>query len=122
MRFQIIQSQKPEKYYGREIVLAQLKDERVTLTFSDGVSIQLFDDGQTGRETRYTSSDDDIASLVGGVLRRIEVANGPEIAVHYDVHEQQFLRIFTDQTGVTVVNHNEHNGYYGGFDLFIAEL
>jgi hypothetical protein len=33
------------------------------------------------------------------------------------VHETQFLIVDTTKGSFTIVNHNEHNGYYGGFGL-----
>lgn len=111
----------PQKYNGRKIISAEMKDERLSLAFDDGTKIALWDDGQSCCESRYMSTDDDIQSLVGNTLMRIEAKQGPEIEKEYEVHEQVFVEVGTDKGFITIVNHNEHNGYYGGFGLTITE-
>jgi len=110
-----------EKYYGKKIKDAKIDDNRLRLTFEDGVSIDVWDDGQSCCESRYMSTDDDLRALIGDTLTRIEAKQGPEIEHDYEVHEQAFVEIGTDKGFVTIVNHNEHNGYYGGFGLTITE-
>jgi hypothetical protein len=110
------------EYVGRTIVSATLADERLTLTFTDGARIAIFDDGQSCCESRYVTTDDDIASLVGRKLVRIEAKDGPETEDEYGgAHESCFVEIGTDDGFITLTNHNEHNGYYGGFGLTIVE-
>ena len=36
-------------------------------------------------------------------------------------HDECFVEIGTDKGHITLVNHNEHNGYYSGFDLVMTE-
>ena len=110
-----------EEFYGRKIASAEITDERLTLGFDDGKKIQVWDNGQSCCEARYMTTDDDVQSLVGGELRRIEAKDGPEEEGDYDVHEQVFVEVGTDQGFITIANHNEHNGYYGGFGLTITE-
>lgn len=115
-------SEDPVKYVGRKIVAASIDDENLRLTFEDGVKIRIFDNGQSCCEHRYLTCDDDVQTLVGGALRAIESKPGPEEeGEHGDVHEQVFLEVSTDKGFITVANHNEHNGYYGGFVLSIRE-
>jgi hypothetical protein len=65
---------------------------------------------------------DDIQSLVGASLVRIESKPGPETVGEDDnAHEIVFVEVGTDKGFITIVNHNEHNGYYGGFALTITE-
>lgn len=126
----------PENYYGRKIVSAEMVKEDGTyreegdpkyneylrLAFEDGTSIRVFDDGQDCCEHRYMTCDDDVQSLVGSSLVRMEGKQGPEVDNgHCDVHDQVFLEIATDKGFITIANHNEHNGYYGGFSLAIKE-
>jgi hypothetical protein len=33
-----------------------------------------------------------------------------------------FIDIVSTNGTITFTNHNEHNGYYGGFDLTISEI
>lgn len=126
----------PENYYGRTITSAEMVKEDDTyrdegdpeyneylkLGFDDGTSIRVFDDGQSCCEHRYMTCDDDIQSLVGGSLVRMEGKPGPEVDNgSCDVHDQVFVEIATDKGFITIANHNEHNGYYGGFSLAIKE-
>lgn len=110
-----------DEYYGRTITAASMADERLRLTFSDGKKIEIWDDGQSCCESRYMRTDDNLESLVGGKLIRIEVKPGPDVDNDGDCHEQVFVEVATDQGFITVSNHNEHNGYYGGFGLTITE-
>lgn len=113
----------PEKYYGRLIKSVDLDEERLLLTFSDGIVVKLFDDGQSCCESRYITCDDEVNDLVGNKLVEIETADGGEVGEdEYDVHEQVFVKIITDKATITLVNHNEHNGYYGGFGLSLTEI
>jgi hypothetical protein len=113
-----------DKYYGRVIASAVLdsEGERLRIGFTDGTIIEIWDDGQSCCESRYMRTDDDVSSLVGGTLIRIEAKDGPEQEGEYgDAHEQVFVEVATDKGFITVANHNEHNGYYGGFGLTITE-
>lgn len=115
--------QSAEKYIGRTITAAALADERLNLAFSDGARIAIFDNGQSCCESRYVTTDDDVASLVGHKLVRIEAKDGPETGEEWgETHESCFVEIGTDDGFVTLTNHNEHNGYYGGFGLTIVEV
>lgn len=69
-------------------------------------------------EYRYMTTDDDLTWYNGATLLGVEVLNGPEIEIeHGGVHETQFLRVRTSAGWFTIETHNEHNGYYGGFNL-----
>lgn len=115
--------QDPAKYYGRKIVAAEIADERLRLKFEDGVEIEIWDNGQSCCESRYMTTDDDVKTLVGGTLARIEAKEAPAIpqGQYGDEHETVFVEVGTDKGFITVVNHNEHNGYYGGFGLTVTE-
>lgn len=122
----------PSKYYGRVIASAELREadegwrgrNGLVLKFADGVEVEIFDDGQSCCEARYMRTDDDLSSLVGATLVRIETKDGPteKDGEWDDVHEQIFVEVGTDKGFVTLANHNEHNGYYGGFGLTIKEV
>lgn len=112
----------PAKFYGKKIVAAEIKDERLRLALEGGPTIEIWDNGQSCCESRYITTDDQVSSLVGGALARIETRYGPSIGAEYgDEHEQVFVEVGTDKGFITVVNHNEHNGYYGGFGLTVTE-
>lgn len=111
------------EYVGRGIVAASISDDRLRLSFADGKAIEIWDNGQSCCEHRYMRTDDDVSSLVGHTLTRIEARDAPDVEDEYGgVHEQVFVEIGTDAGFITIANHNEHNGYYGGFGLTITEL
>jgi hypothetical protein len=109
------------EYYGRGIKDAKITDEELVLTFLDGTEISIWDNGQSCCEHRYMTTDDDVRSLVGHNLARIEAKEGPDGEGGDECHEQVFVEVGTDKGFITIVNHNEHNGYYGGFGLTITE-
>jgi hypothetical protein len=112
----------PKEYYGQTILAADIADDKLSLKLDGGKTIEIWDNGQSCCENRYMRTDDDLSSLVGNTLVRIEAKDGPDIGDNdYDVHEQVFVEVGTDKGFITIANHNEHNGYYGGFGLTITE-
>lgn len=112
----------PSEYYGQKITSAEIKDDALILGLSpSGKTISIWDNGQSCCESRYMRTDDDVQSLVGHELRRIEAKEAPNIDDEYGEHEQVFVEVGTDKGFITIANHNEHNGYYGGFGLTITE-
>lgn len=111
-----------DKYYGKTIKSAAMDDDRFKVSFEDGVEIEIWDNGQSCCESRYMRTDDNPADLVGGVLTEIKTKPGPDsIDEHGYEHKIVFLEILTDKGSIVFSNHNEHNGYYGGFELTITE-
>lgn len=110
------------EYVGQTIAAASIEDNRLRLGFGNGKTVEIFDNGQSCCESRYMTTDDDIQSLVGHQLARIEVKDGPIENEHGDPHETCFVEVGTDHGFITLTNHNEHNGYYGGFGLSIHEI
>lgn len=112
----------PAKYYGKKITSAKLDDNRLKITFEDGVKISIFDNVQNCCESRYMDTSDDVAWLEGKTLKAINTKDAPtESGPYGDAHEIVFLEIETMEGSITLANHNEHNGYYGGFGLTINE-
>jgi hypothetical protein len=119
-----------EKYYGRLITEVELEEEKLNIIFDGGERIYIIDAAQDCREHRYMTTDDDIQSLVGHTLIGIRCKDGPRIkdSGHsfgedgYYEHDTMFLEIQTSGGFITIVNHNEYNGFYDGFRLFIREL
>jgi len=102
----------------KEIATIGIDEERLLLTFIDGTAVRLYDDGQSCCEHRYMHTDDQIQDFVGALFKGAEVRDGPtEMDEWDDPKESQFLIITTSIGQFTVVNYNEHNGYYGGFAL-----
>lgn len=101
---------------GKSIKTLELVDNKLRFTFIDESGIALFDDGQSCCERRYMHTDDKLEDFVGTRLLGAEVRDGGvEDDEWGDVKESQFLIISTSIGEFTVVNYNEHNGYYGGF-------
>lgn len=104
---------------GKKLIGVAVDEEKnhLLLSFDNGASIRVWDDGQSCCESRYMSTDDDLAPFVGATLTNLELRDGPRVDNDYETHDQQFLVVTTSLGSFTVVNHNEHNGYYGGFVL-----
>lgn len=112
-----------EEYAGRKIVEAAIEDDALRLKFEDGSAIKIYDDGQSCCESRYLTTDDDVKTLEGHTLVSISAKDGPsEEGECGDCHETCFVEVQSSGGFVTLTNHNEHNGYYGGFGLSISEL
>ena len=107
-------------------------DDALHFRFEDGTGIKLFDDDQSCCEHRYMRTDDDLEYYIGSVLQSAEVRDAPSMVEDdygehevrdapsmveddYGEHEVAFLEVVTSKGSFTMSNHNEHNGYYGGF-------
>lgn len=109
---------------GKTIAAIAIDDEAnggdgaLRLTFTDGNKLLLMDNGRSCCESRYMRTDDELQGYVGATLIGVETKDGPEVEGEYgDSHEQQFLEVQTSKGVLTLVCHNENNGYYGGFAL-----
>ena len=95
-------------------------DNKLLFGFTDGTGLVIFDRGQSCCEHRYMHTDDPLDAFVGAQFRGADVQDGPTDDIDYEVKESQFLIVRTSAGVFTVVNYNEHNGWYGGFDI-VAE-
>lgn len=109
---------------GKKVSALRIDDEAnggdgaLVFGFDDGSGLLLQDDGRSCCESRYMKTDDDLGAFVGSVLLGAEVRPGPtEKSEWDDEHETAFLIVSTDRGEFTVVTHNQHNGYYGGFAI-----
>ncbi len=96
------------------------------MTFVDGTALLFEDRGQCCEE-RWMHTDDDLSTFAGATYYGYEVAAVPDPPDPLDrdiceVHEMQFLNIRTSRGVLTIETHNEHNGWYGGFDLRVTEV
>ena len=115
---------------GKTIASLAMIDDEVRMHFTDGTGICISDMGDQCCEHRYMTTDDVLEEYVGGNLISVSVLDAPNIPyepdedgdVRTDDHEVQFLRIATTKGDVTFATHNEHNGYYGGFDIKAEEI
>lgn len=110
------------KFFGRTICGAEIIDNRLRLTLDGSQQIEIWDDRQSCCENRYMRTDDDLSTLNGHKIVRIDAKSGPDIDDGSESHEVCFVEVGTDKGFITISNHNEHNGYYGGFDLTITEV
>jgi hypothetical protein len=110
-----------EASIGKRLESVQLDEvaNLLRVVFDDGGVIVLADRGQDCCETRYMTCDDDLQSFTGARLVGVEVADAPSIDAGGEVHEVQFLRVSTDAGTIVCETHNEHNGYYGGFNVCV---
>jgi hypothetical protein len=108
---------------GKTIKGLWLVDNELRFDFEDGSRIKLFDDGQSCCEYRYMHTDDTLSDFIGAKLMDADVRDGGSIEGEYDCYkESQFLIVTTSLGQFTVVNYNEHNGYYGGFALLCERI
>lgn len=101
---------------GKIIAALSISDKELTIKFNDETGIVLFDDGQSCCEHRYMHTDDNLPDFIGAQFLGAKIQDGPtETDECGDPKESQFLIVSTSLGEFTVVNYNEHNGYYGGF-------
>lgn len=105
--------------YGLRITDASMDGDEIILTFDNGQKVQIVDDLQICYERRFMTTDDDIRDLIGNRLVKIETKETEKDWGEFQVEETKFLEIATDGGFVTIVNHNIHNGYYGGFNVSV---
>lgn len=116
-----------EKAIGRRIESITLDNvtypNTLVLRFTDGTGLRIEDNGQECCENRYMTLDDATAPFIGAAFLGIEVKPviEPEGEYNYS-HEIAFLEIQTAIGCFTLANHNEHNGYYGGFYIVVKAL
>ena len=106
-----------KEFGGKQIASIVLDNDELSISFEGGSSVRIFDDGQSCCEHRYMQTDDDLPAYVGRTFLRAEVRDAPNEPYEYGDHEVQFLVIVTDRGNISFANHNEHNGYYGGFSM-----
>jgi hypothetical protein len=108
-----------EEFTGQKMTAIVLDKEhdQLRITFESGRTVTIWDDGQSCCEHRYMSTDDDLSQFVGTTFLGHEVRDAPNMDDGYEEHEVQFLVVLTDRGNISFANHNEHNGYYGGFAL-----
>ncbi len=115
-------SQLSKMFYGKAIknTIFNKRKNKIFLYF-DNLVLQISDDMQICCEYRYITMDDDISDLIGDSLKEIIVkpaeATIPDESIGIEIHETMFVEIATNKNSIVFCTHNEHNGYYGGFNL-----
>jgi len=113
-----------KKMEGQKISALVLDtDSNILLfTFTSGLQVALWDDGQSCCEERYIHTDDDLDQFIGSIFRSIELRGVPDTDDENGIHEMQFVHINTSVGTLVLETHNIHNGYYGGFSIRCAEV
>ena len=104
---------------GKVIKTIEIKDDALCLIFNDDVRLKIYDDGQSCCESRYMTCDDDLSLFEGSNFADISLntVKGATNETEDDIHEIMFLDIHTSIGVFTICTHNEHNGWYGGFNI-----
>lgn len=108
-------------FVGKRIKEISMADNVLALYFHDGSCLEFWDNGQDCCEHRYMVSDDDLSSFIAMDFMKAEVKDGPTIDEGGPIQEIQFLEITTSRGSFTIANYNDHNGYYGGFDISVRD-
>lgn len=95
----------------------------LVMSFVDGSRLVARDEGQDCCENRYMSCDDALDGFIGAQFTGMKTRDGPSETDpdSGEVHDIQFLVVETSEGSFTVATHNEHNGYYGGFELRVGQ-
>jgi hypothetical protein len=103
---------------GKRISDVVVINENLLISFEDGTKLNVFDGGQSCCEHRYMTVDDDLSTHIGERFLSARTVSAPDVVDDdLETHEVEFLEITTDKDSFKIANHNEHNGYYGGFDI-----
>jgi hypothetical protein len=107
---------------GKVIEKVSLDDNELVFKFTDGTGLKMFDDGQSCCENRYMATADDLTEYANTTLLDFELKTAPNMEDEYGDHEVQFLDVKTSNGVFQMANHDEHNGYYGGFWIVARSL
>jgi len=106
---------------GKKIASVKVDGDVLRFDMEDGSTFGLTDMAQSCCESRHMSCDDDLTKFTGAEFRGARIADGPRKDDEYGYcDDSQFLIVETSLGEFTVVNHNEHNGYYGGFSMEVV--
>lgn len=87
--------------------------------------IWIADKGQQCCEHRWMTCDDDLSQFIGATVTHIDISDVGGSDKDYPddsengCHDVQFCRIHTTQGVLVLCTHNDHNGYYSGFDVTV---
>lgn len=106
---------------GKTIESVTLNNNSLNFRFKDSKeSLAVWDDGQSCCESRYMVCADNLKEFEGAQLLGFELKTAPNQDHEWGEHEVQFLDVQTSKGVFQCANHNEHNGYYGGFHVVAA--
>ena len=104
-----------------------LVNDKLHLKFDNGTLV-ISDEGQSCCESRYMTCDDNLAEFSDSYFMGLRLKTYEKVKqqpdedgyISSDAHEVQWLEVMTSKGFITFATHNEHNGYYGGFDIDIT--
>lgn len=122
----------PEEYnscLGQQLQAISVDDNKLVLEFPTCLLLVNDENHDAGCDTtRYmTTDEEDIGYYIGALffgleLKPVDPRNSTNLAYdedgnRYGQHDISFLDVHTSRGVFSLACHNEHNGYYGGFDL-----
>jgi hypothetical protein len=113
-----------EKVYNEIINSIHIQDSETIIIDCKDVVFKL-SVKQRCCENRYFHTDDDLSSVKGGTLIKLEVLASNTTTKELDMGHDlttSFLHIKTTKGDITIVVYNQHNGYYDQFELLINEI
>jgi hypothetical protein len=114
-----------EHLFNKEIESVHCNSISLEFKFKDGTKYEFEDQGQNCCEKRYMNTDDCLSYYKDSLFVNATIEDGPctESPTAYgDDADTQFLIVTTTKGQFTIVNYNEHNGYYGGFDIKLKDI
>ena len=115
------------QHIGGVLGSVALVNDELHLKFDDGTLV-ISDQGQSCCESRYMTCDDNLAEFSDSYFMGLRLKTYEKVKqqpdedgyISSDDHEVQWLEVMTSKGFITFATHNEHNGYYGGFDIDIT--
>lgn len=107
---------------GKTIGAFFYDNEKMVIIFDNGESYKITDNAKYCCETRWLTCDDDLGQFIDEAIVDLELLEGPDLPkedLGDDEHNTMFLRIVTTGGCFRLTMHNQHNGYYSGFDPVI---
>jgi hypothetical protein len=118
-----------EQLFNKVIESVHCAGDELEFIFTDKTKYVISDHAQQCCEKRYMNTDDCLSNFHGAKFVNATIEDGPrpkvpeaEQYIDYGDVDSQFLIVTTTKGQFTVVNYNEHNGYYGGFDVVLREI
>lgn len=105
------------KALDRKISSLRIEGNELVMQFEGSGVAKFWDAGQSCCENRWMHTDDDLSKFIGATFLSVETRPGGETGDEYEYKDSEFLIVTTSAGSFTIVNYNEHNGYYGGFLL-----
>lgn len=91
------------------------------IRFRGGSYLDIWDDDQMCCEHRYMTCDAHLPAFKNCMLLGVRLGLVEDADSDFGYHDIQFLIVDTTLGSFTAETHNEHNGYYGGFNV-VAKL